>query len=109
MARIGQLRHKVTVQSVTETENSFGETVKTLVDVADVYARVQPLQGRELFAAQQVMAEITTRITMRYSTDVAAVSPKHQVKFGTTQYDILNVINTETRDRILQLMCKEHI
>lgn len=110
MARVGQLRHKVTLQAVTEAENTFGETIKTLVNLLpDVYARVEPLQGKELFAAQQVQAEITTRITIRYSVAAGGLTPKHQVKFGSRQYDILVPINKDERNREIVLMCKEHI
>lgn len=101
---IGKLRRKIIIQQQTSTQDGYGGTVKTWTDVATVWASVEPLDGREFFAAQQVNSEVTTRIKLRY---LAGVVSKMRIVHGTKTYDILSVIDPEERHKELQVMCKE--
>jgi len=77
MIGAGDLRHRVTVQSLTEVSDghdglssSWGDTARTRLA-----ARVRPLAGRDLERARQVDArashEVTLRFWARYATDLA--------------------------------------
>lgn len=68
--RIGKLDRRVLIERPVETQNEFGEPVKTWVTVATVWAEVTPLSGRELFAAQQIVPEASLRIRIRYRSDI---------------------------------------
>lgn len=106
--RAGTLRHRVTLQTVTETRDADGGVVESWADTATLWAAVEPLRGREYFSAKALQAEVTTRIRLRYR---AGVVPKQRVTWsdaGTTHtYDVLEVIEPDTRRRELALMCKE--
>jgi len=102
----GKLRHKVTIQQPSATKDGYGALVENWSDVKTVNASVEPLSGRELFAAQQVHSETTTRIKMRYR---AGITSKMRVVYGTRIYDILAPIDPEERHRYLLLMCRELI
>lgn len=102
--RAGKLRHKVTIQQATDSQNSIGEVTKTWSTFAKVWANIQPLAGRELFASQQINAEQTVRITIRA---LSGVEPRMRVLFGTRYYDILSVIDREERGVYMELMCSE--
>ncbi len=105
--RAGELRHRVTIQKEQgTTRNSKGELVPNWVDIVTVWAAVEPLKGREYFDAEQVQAEVTTRIRMRYH---AGVTPEMRIIYGTKEFDILSAINIEEKDRELHLMCKESV
>jgi SPP1 family predicted phage head-tail adaptor len=65
---------------------------------------VEPLQGRELWTAKQVVAEVTHRIRFRH---LSGVVPTQRVVFGSRTFEILSVINPEERNRELELLCKE--
>jgi len=106
MIRAGELRHRVTIQQKSVTRNTLGEEVVTWQDVATVWADVQPLSGKEYFDAQQVNAEVTVRIRIRYRT---GVKPEMRVVFGSRVFDIQAVINVDGRNQELQLMCKEAV
>jgi SPP1 family predicted phage head-tail adaptor len=100
----GALRHRITIERVTETQDSFGGTVTTWPILATMWASVEPLSGREQLLAQQVQAEVTHRVRVRY---VAGVTAKMRITFGDRHFEILSVINPEERNRELELMCKE--
>jgi SPP1 family predicted phage head-tail adaptor len=101
MMRAGRLRHRVVVETPTEDING-GAT--TWAPLATVYAGVEPITGREYFGAQQVQAEITHRVVMRYT---AGVTAKHRVRFGARVFDIRAAINRDERNRELELLCVE--
>ena len=66
MIRAGQLRHQVTVEVSTETQNARGEAVQAWAAERTLWVRIEPLLGRELVLAQQRVEDVTHRITMRY-------------------------------------------
>lgn len=103
----GALRHLVTIQKQVETQNTYGAPEVTWSDVAEkVWCRIEPLRGREYFAAKQVNADIEARVVMRYRNDITA---KMRLLHGMNEYYIDTIINVDERDRELQLMCTRSI
>lgn len=65
--RSGKLRYRVSVQDRTETvDEKTGAITHTWATERTVYANVEPLSGRERMEAQQVQADTSYKITMRY-------------------------------------------
>lgn len=109
MIRSGALRHRVTLQALgagSPQQTGSGMPDESWGDVATVYASVEPLNGRELFAAQEHHAEVTTRIRLRYRSGITA---KMRVSHGGTVYNILSVIDAEKRHKEIQLMCTDGV
>lgn len=105
--RAGDLRHRVTIQEDQgATQDGFGQEVEDWQDVATVWAAVEPLSGREFLEAQQTQAEVSTRIRIRYRSDVT-FTPEMRATWGGHTYDIVSVIEVEARRRELHLMCRE--
>ncbi|GEM_PF-93484 len=102
---IGKLRHRITIQTYTTSKNSFGEEIKVWSDFVEVSASVEPLSGKELFTAQQLHAETTTQIIIRYLDEL---DTSMRVVFGVKIFDILHVSNKEERNVAMYLLCKEN-
>lgn len=106
----GQLRHRITLQEQVETHSSTtGAVSRTWQDVAtnpNVWARMEPLTGREFFDAQQMQAEMSVRFTIRHRSDVTA---KMAVLFGGKRYNIQAVLPDQTDATFLELMCAEGV
>lgn len=103
--RSGTLRHMIALQSATKAENDYGEDTETWADYAQTYAAVVPLRGSEFYKAQQVNAEITINVIIRYRDDVKA---SHRVIFeGRTLEIAAPPIDPQMRHRELHLLCKE--
>lgn len=100
----GKLRHRVTIQQPTVARNGFNEAVTTWSNVVTVWASVEPLSGREFFAAEHVQSEITHRVRLRYRSGIV---PTMRVVFGSRHLVIESVINYAERGTDLQLMCRE--
>ena len=68
--RSGALRFEVRLQRRVDTQDSAGQVVHTYTDFGSDFAAVEDLSQREFAAVQQVQAEATTRIRMRFRADI---------------------------------------
>jgi SPP1 family predicted phage head-tail adaptor len=82
-------------------QDSFGQPNETWNDEITARAYIEPLSGRELFAAQQVNAETTTRITIRYRT---GLNQAMRIVFGDIVYNIHSMLDLEMRHAWLEIM-----
>lgn len=101
--RAGELRHKVTIQSKTESRSDTGQVTYSWSDTATVWASIEPLSGRELEFAQAVHSETDHKITVRYT----ALTSEDRIKFGDRTFEVLSVKNPHERNIKLEVMCKE--
>lgn len=102
--RAGHLRHTLVIEQPTETRDAHGQAVQTWSTFATVPGSLEPLSGREVFAAAQVQAEVTARARIRY---LAGVTAKMRVTFESKIYAITAVIDRELRHRELELLLSE--
>jgi SPP1 family predicted phage head-tail adaptor len=102
--RAGELRQRVEIQRRTDTQDSVGQPIPVWSTVATVWARVEPLSGREFFTGQQLAAETDTRITIRFFSGLDARTMR-AVHEG-VNYDIRDVIDEEKLGVTHTLMCK---
>lgn len=102
--KIGTLRHRIQIQTKTISEDSLKQQTESWTDVATVWARIEPLSGREYFQARQETAEVSVKVTMRYRNDIV---PSMRLRFEDRIFEVLSVINPEERCILLLLMCKE--
>ena len=87
-----------------EDTDELGQPIDEDIELAKLWASIEPLSGRELFAAQEANAEVTTRITLRFHKDIDRTM---FVKHGVHEFEILYIINPKFANKELQLMCKE--
>lgn len=100
----GSLRHQITIQQKSTSRDAIGGVIDVWTTFVTVRAAVEPIRGREYFAAQQVHAEVSHRIRMRYR---AGITPRMQVTLGSRTFQIETVINVQEQDRELHLMVVE--
>jgi len=101
--RAGSLRHRVSVEHFTSTQNEYGEPVETWSEFLEIWAAREDLTGREYFSSQQVNAEVTTRFRTRY---VPGLSAKMRLNDAGTFYEILSVQDPDGRNSSLILLTK---
>lgn len=108
----GKYRHKVTLQRRVDSQQDGGQVVHSYADFAKVRARISPIKGREFIAAQQIQADVTTEISIRYRGDVDETCRiKHITNHSSSPpeeefFDIVAVMpDDKTARRELRLMC----
>lgn len=104
----GSLRRKVTLERATVTQDGYGEEVPSFATLATVWARVEPIIGKERFAAVQTQSDVDHRITCRYSSAIASLAADDRITWGSKTYDIRSVVNTEERNIELQIFATLH-
>ena len=91
------LNRKITFRKLTLTQDpNTGEMIETWADHVSVFARVEPLVGREYFAAAAIQSEVQTKFTMRYRGDI---TPDMRIAFDGNEYDIVSIQNIRSGNR----------
>jgi SPP1 family predicted phage head-tail adaptor len=62
----GQLKHRVRIQQPGTLKDALGAPTQTWVDLATVWADIQPLSGREARIAERLSSRVSHQITLRY-------------------------------------------
>lgn len=104
--RSGKLRHRINIESISETKDDFGGHSQSGNNVETRSASIEPLSGRELTYAQGIASEASYKITIRWRD---GIDTQHRIKFGNRIFHILAKLNTDERNRELILLCKEVI
>lgn len=69
----GELRHRVQLQeNVIGQDPDTGEQISAWVTIAQPWAKIAPMSGREFLAAAAEQSEVRGRITIRYRGNVEA-------------------------------------
>ncbi len=105
--RTGALRHKIEIQAFIITEDELGNQTEEWAKVAEAWAAVEPVSGKEYWAAAAAQAEATIKVTMR--PPGIEITPANRIIFGSRTLEIESVINVREQNRELQLMCKEKV
>ena len=96
--RSSQLDRRIRLERRIEETDDSGQSVQRWVPLAEVWARVESLGGREGFGQQQVVATGDLRFTIRWRDDVA---PLHRVVHDGVAYDVVSVAEDGRREGLL--------
>lgn len=96
--RAGLLDRRVRLERRVEVVDESGQTIVQWAHLADVWARVEPLGGREGFGQEQWVATGDLRFTVRWRDDV---DPLHRVVHEGRAYDVVSVAEDGRREALL--------
>lgn len=101
----GKLNKRVVLQTFTSVSDGGGGTVDTWADTATMWAAIRPLSGTERFQAQQVSANLTNEVEIRYR---AGVNAQQRFKYGARFFYIVQPpMNEGERNERLVCVCEE--
>lgn len=86
----GDLDRRITIERAALTANEFNEPIATWSEYATIWANRKDASAAESYRAQEVGAQITTRFTVRWSTDVADVGPKDRLASEGRSFEIVS-------------------
>jgi SPP1 family predicted phage head-tail adaptor len=87
----GTLDQRIIIRRAYSSANAFNEPIATWSDLVTVRAGRRDASASESYRAQQVGAEISTRFTIRWSSQVADVSPLDRLACDGRDYNITAV------------------
>lgn len=109
--KAGELRHWIQIMQLTNRQDANGNMIAGQNDLfAEVWSSIEALAGRELYAAQQKVSQVTHRITIRY---MRGLKSQMNVWFndpgeGTPrQFQIQAIENPDEQPHKLELLCIE--
>jgi len=106
----GKLRHQLEVQVRSNEQDEYGAAVDTWPDVEQtIWARTEPLTGRELLQAQTIVAEATVRITCRWFDGLTAAKRFRRKEDPERVYEILHVSLPDEIRAFYEVLCKEAV
>lgn len=101
MARVGQMRRRLTIQSVATSADSGGGRSETYSTLATVWGTWTPLSSQELYRAGIERHVRAYESEIRYRSDVT--SGMRAVE-GSTTYEITGIRDADDRKRFLVLI-----
>jgi SPP1 family predicted phage head-tail adaptor len=108
------LNKRILIQAPAAGEDAYGQPLEGWVDVFTegdhkIYAAINPLSVRELFAAQAAQSEATTKITVRYYAPFAdpVEVAKMRAVYGDRIFNIAGSVNRNEGGRWVDLLCTE--
>ena len=103
--RLGDLRHLLRLERPTEgAPDTYGQPPSGWEPVAELYAKVEPLSGRELELARQQEARVTHRLTIRFNEDVTT---RNRLLLGERVFQVVSVLDEEERHDVMMLLAQE--
>jgi SPP1 family predicted phage head-tail adaptor len=107
--RAGKLNRRVTIQRPVPDRNEVGEDIITWETLGVVWASIEPIKGREALIANQLLAEMDTRIRIRWSESVQDISEKWRLVHQGLIYNIVSIANINLGNKELEIMCKSGV
>ena len=104
----GEYRHLMQFQRGKESVNALGETSINWANstYATRHVAISPIAGAELYAAQQVQAEVTHVIKLRW---LSGVIPKDRGIFQGCVFNFDRIFNLEERNIEMKIWAKEEV
>lgn len=102
--RVGAMRERVDVQSLTISVSDAGDRSESWADTFSCEpASIDPVSGGETLRGRQVEAGINVIFTVRYRSEYV---PEMRVAYNSTNYGIVYVRPVEGGRRYIELFCK---
>jgi len=105
---VGELRHLITItlDVATGGVGDRGQGEYTTTTLGQMWAKIEPLTGRKMEIARQLVATATHTITCR---PLDGVIPACKVVFGDRTFNVGSVVNKLERGILLELLCSEEL
>ena len=106
--KAGPLRNLITIQEPTLTQSTSGAVTTAWSTFKAAWGAVEPLSGSERLNADQVFADMTHRVRIRYTSGVTTAM-RLQFTSDTTTHtlEIVSIVNLAQRNVELELFCRE--
>ena len=108
--RAGTLRHVASIMQQPGAQDAAGQPTDDWNEVKRVRCSIEPSSGQEPFVAQQFLAKLTHKVTIRYTPAAHSwdwlwwTDPATQIVH---KFRLLSVTDVENRHRKMVLMAQE--
>lgn len=100
----GVFRVELVLEQAHQTPDGAGGFSESWVEIAPIFARVEPASAKDRFGAHQTLEEITHQITIRHRADVASGM---RLRRGARLFSIVTVHDPDETGRFLVIRARE--
>lgn len=104
LTTIGTMRHRLVLQSPTDTVDSFGQPIRSWATYTTVWAQVIAQGGTEVQQAGQLSGLVTYQVVIR---TLSTVAMTHRMIWGTKTLNIQSVIPLDGERKFLRIVAIE--
>lgn len=97
---------RLLIQKPVISQNDIGEEIIVWTDVQTVWASIYPIKGSEAVRANQVLAEMDTRIGIRNPAFRDEMNAKWRATYKNRIYNFVSIANLESRNEAVEIMAK---
>ena len=101
-------RHKITIQSPTEAQDSYGGVTTTWTTKAIVWAYIRYVGSREYMQAKQLGGENNLFFSFRYDSRLSSINKKWRIQYDSRTFDIESIRNIQEMDKTFEVEAVEH-
>ena len=106
----GRLRHRIAIERAVETQDSSGDPVIAWQPIGTVWGAIEPLRGREgVYAGNDTLMEMDTRITVRYSPLTAALTGLNRLTHQGNYFNVVSVAQIRLAQREVEILAKSGV
>ena len=101
-----RLKHKITIEEPTRTQNSYGEPIEDFTTYASRRCDIMTTIGRENFNKFQEFNENPVVFKVRYDSLTKNISPKMRVLYNSKYYDVEGIVNYNEQNKEIHIYGK---
>ncbi len=112
MIAVGRKRKRLVLESVSKTQDAFGQARETWTAVGTFWAEIKALSGRELVNAKEIKADVSVQIKTRWLGFVptpASCRWKLTTTLGTRYFPIGSTIDADEQHIEMTYLCTEYV
>ncbi|MDD3029974.1 MAG: phage head closure protein [Alphaproteobacteria bacterium] len=106
MKTLGAMRCRIAFQQETQTDDGAGGYACAWETVAQAWASVEPLTGREVYAANRLEGHVSHKITTPWRSDITPTTAM-RILYGTRTFNIHAAMNEGERNVFFILLVEE--
>lgn len=104
--RAGLLTRRLLLEEPVVSQNETGEEIATWAPLGEVWATIEPIRGREALVAGANLSIMDTKIVLRWSPTVDAITTKWRASYRDTIYNIVSIAHIRIGRRQIELLCR---
>jgi SPP1 family predicted phage head-tail adaptor len=107
---IGEMRHRVTIQTLTETSDGQGGQTQSWATLATVWGKLEPVKASEKAFAQRLQYARSHVLWIRHRTDISMLTGNmNRIQFDSRTWQIKGIRRPDERKFFLILDLDENV
>ena len=101
-------KHRISIKNKKNVSDGAGgyNDKPDYETIAETWASINTLSGREFWQAQQMQAEVSNKVIIRYRT---GIKRSQVVFYNKRELDIQYIFNRDENNKFLELYCLEKV